>query len=212
MDGVIYIGLPPGGGPGDIEISIPGGSVVYRGAIGPLHDKLLQTLGGNVPLDSVDVPASARSKDDSLIPAPTGGSPEASGLMAMDLSRLASPESMETMTSNGTQFQDIPDAELAVLIQANLQRAAERLSPKLENGTTTGSESVLPAPSESATLQPGQAGPAEESESSAGGNSAMGADETNRAGASKAGLILLILFGACMLVLMTILLAGKKKV
>lgn len=77
----IYVGLPNRDLDGTVEISVPGGGVIYRGDVRALQQKIVRTIGQFVPLDS----ASIRKSDlapEGTIAAPTGGDADASGVFA----------------------------------------------------------------------------------------------------------------------------------
>ena len=76
----IYVGLPNGAHQGTVEISVPGGDVIYLGDVRALQQKIAGTSGQSVPLDSAGI-AKADLAPVGTLAAPTGGDADASGVL-----------------------------------------------------------------------------------------------------------------------------------
>ena len=75
----IYVGLPNGNQTGTVEISVPGGGVVYQGDVATLQERISRTAGQSAPLDAASI-ARADLAPEGTIAAPTGGDADASGV------------------------------------------------------------------------------------------------------------------------------------
>ncbi|MBP7175428.1 MAG: zinc ribbon domain-containing protein [Thermoclostridium sp.] len=118
FDNKVYIGLPQWGGKGIAEVSIPGGDTIFTGEIGEMHAQLLETFQQDTVLASVEVPQSALA-DAPVVPGPTGGSPDAPGVLVVNESlKQATVE----LTVNPIPFYDMQEDELQQIIQENTSR------------------------------------------------------------------------------------------
>lgn len=107
----IYVGLPNGAHQGTVEISVPGGGVIYRGDVRKLQEKIAGTMGQSVPLDSAGI-AKADMAPDGTIAAPTGGDANASGVFV--------PVEIDNREAGILSDHYDPEAEISSLPDVNI--------------------------------------------------------------------------------------------
>jgi len=130
VDNRVYVGLPQGGGNGNVTLSVPGGKTVYTGDIAALYPILLKTFNTHASLDTAGIPASALPAE-TVYPGPTGGSTDTDGLLDPYFLREG-PEDGQVLDER--PFWTWTDEEIGLLVQSNAAVKSEAQSGAVNPG------------------------------------------------------------------------------